>query len=431
MIVGANQDGDNAEGSVITNPTTSTPSVELTPNVSNALGWNWCMCTFTGALGKTPTFTFPKSSFDDLRGFQVGAGPITNPYFSYDQINWFAFDNRSLDGVTGDLICAHNSVFTGDTVQIALNRPYTWTRIRYLLDNVWGVHPWVFETASSIAEGESEFVMLTTPADTDTSTAARPIPAQEQCGFKIAHPNFTGPFKRNLVISTGMHVGEYMGHEMFTKFVDHLLNADSGSSDVRYQNAYEVLKYYDVYCYPMINQSSYVSVNRNYEGALSSEYDFGSSWDIAHSVIHRPFRDRVETDIGSLADAVIDFHSTKGAASSEHFYQSGTRLDDFNGDDAQWFSFYGTRRYWYDKYLREIDANHVKKDSNNTGALRQYSRDNWGTKLAITLEIGQDGALTETDSDNAAKAAMHMLRKLAENGRTNIPRKNAPQRIFV
>lgn len=415
MRLAANQDGDNSENSLYSASSSATPTVNIAPIVQSANGWNWAMLTSDGCTGKAPTFIFPSATFDTGRVFKPSGFPITTPYYSYNQIDWLPFDNKSIDG-NGNLVCSNNSAFTGDKVQVALHRPYMWTRMRYFMDTYWGLHPWVFETASSIAEGGTKYVMWTTPADTGLA-ASRPIPAQEAMGFKIAHPDFILDPRKTLVLTAQMHTGEYQGSEIFVQAVDILLNAALNSPTPELATAYEVLRTYDVYVYPMNNQGSYVSDNQAYEGLLASFYDFGSRWNNTNATVHQPMVDRIEIDISSAADAVLDCQSTRGTLTSESYYQITVNPDDFNGDDEAYWIANGIRKYWYYELMLEIDPTSKRNFANNSGSVRQYSRDNWGCLAAMTLEMAQEGDRTVSESRIAAHAGLHVMRRLAELGR--------------
>jgi len=334
IINSTHMDGDNAEAAtVIANGSTDTPDVELHPYTATAAvngDWQVAMQSFTGCLGKTPEFTFliggASPKYDGPRvgmTYQQAGRPVMNPQFSYDGISWTKFANAD-DGAGSDLVFSHNAAFTGDTVQISLTEMWTWTRMKAYLNNVWHGHAFIDYTTS----GGNGYSIATYPGDTDLES--RVLPAMDWVGFKISHPDFRNTYRRKMVIMAGNHTSEHSGIVDLVQFVDDLLSATKPANGVQGTDrttaelAYEVLRFFDVYVYPVTNPAVYFSEHDHYQGAIVSGYDFENRIGNINATIHKPLRDAIEADIESDALATISFHGHIQPYVTGNFYQRST-----------------------------------------------------------------------------------------------------------
>lgn len=418
IAIGQFQEGDNAETLTQISGALSTPDILVRPrSADNTKSFNWQqgMQTFKNANGKQPTFTFlvagATPTFDNA-SFQISGRPIINPKFSYDGLTWTDFDTVNLDG-SQNLIFSHTSPFTQSVVQISLLEPWTHKRIRNKLLTDWTTNAWVSRTDSDIAYGGADWVVETIPADVDAWS--RNVPEQELFGFKIAHPDFVSDTRYSMVMISSEHTAELVGMSGLAECVDLLLDAQDGGT-AQQQEAYDLLRYFDVYVYPYVNSWVTLSSYDNYEGqAAGALYNYGNNWDTPNAIIHLPLRNAIELDIdvtGSpVAEVSVSWHGHTAAWLSGHYYQSVTNVDP-NGD--------GTRPESYGSLIEEIVPTAVTATTDNSGSIREYGRVNWGSTIGLTMEAGAWAELSASEVNEFAYSYIHMVNGMVNANQTNV-----------
>ncbi len=286
--------------------------------------------------------------------------PSTRLVYSYDGINWQRFDNGAISYTTYYTF-SNNSPFSGTTVYVALDIPYTVAMTDAHTASLIGL-PHVMPTASS----DANFIFNTTLGGTDFY--GRSIPSQNLYAYKVTDPNVVAP-KAKVLVSTGTHSGEHAGTNTFRGFVDFI----TGNS----VEAQLLRQYVEIFVYPQVDPDGryggYSRNNQLYGGDTNRNWGLGTFDNL----------DKVEaawlTDAGGDIDIYLDFHAQR----------------------EQYNSIYG------DPVMRSgvFVSNLLARDSSIVGAgsatattrSRGWAGDSLNAEIALTAETGWMTNITAAD----------------------------------
>lgn len=261
--------------------------------------WKWLYVSADGVLGQTPTFVI-----DD--NFATGGANLNSHemVYSYDQDEWFFFENNNRNASADTYTFSKNGPFTADRVYVAYGLPYSLGRAAAHTAAI-STSPWVAPTLS----GGSDLVIGQSPGGVDD--LGREISPQDLYGYRITDPAATG-LKAKIVLLGGVHANETLGNHTLEAMVDYLLSDTLDAALLRRRA--------DFYVYPMVNPDGrFAGYNRS--TVEDPARDPNRSWDppsydgqseiaaVANAIL---------ADTAADVDFFIDFHSTVQAGSS-HF----------------------------------------------------------------------------------------------------------------
>lgn len=257
----------------------------------NPGSWKWLYFSADGVAGSTPTFQID----DDF----VTGGSNLNTHemvYSYDQEDWFFFDNNARSSGAGTFTFSNDAAFTDNRVYVAYGLPYSVGRSTSHVQSV-ATSPWVSPTAT----GNADLVVGRSTGGIDD--LGRVIPQQDLYGYRITDPDATG-LKAKVVLAGGVHSNETLGNHTLEAMVDYLLGDSLEAALLR--------KRTDFYVYPMVNPDGRLA-GYNRSTVEDPNRDPNRSWEspsydgqteiaaIAEAMI---------ADTGGSTDFFIDFHST-------------------------------------------------------------------------------------------------------------------------
>lgn len=253
--------------------------------------WKWLYFHADGVSGQTPTF-----QIDD--NFVTGGGNLNahDMVFSYDQDEWFFFDNNARDAGADTYTFSNNSPFTSDRVYVAYGLPYSVGRstahTASLVSN-----PWVSPTLT----GDADFVVGQSPGGIDD--IGRVIPQQDLHGYKITDPDATG-LKAQIVLLGGVHSNETLGNHTLEAMVDYLVGDTLDAALLRRRAEF--------YVYPMANPDGRLAgYNRStVETPTLDPNRFWAPPNYGGQTEIKAVGDAIIADTGADVDFFIDFHST-------------------------------------------------------------------------------------------------------------------------
>ena len=253
--------------------------------------WKWLYFYADGVSGETPTFQID----DDF----VTGGSNLNDHemvYSYDQDEWFFFDNNSRNAFADTFTFSNNSAFSQDRVYVAYGLPYTVGRSVAHVNTV-ASSPWVSPTSS----GDANLVIGQSPGGVDD--LGRGIPQQDLYGYRITDPDSTSP-KAKVVLLGGVHSNETLANHTLEAMIDYLLSDSLEVAQLRRRAEFFV--------YPMVNPDGRLA-GFNRSTVEEPNLDPNRSWD---PPLYRgqseiaTVGDAIIADTGGDVDFFIDFHST-------------------------------------------------------------------------------------------------------------------------
>ena len=273
----------------------------------NSGNWKWIYFQAAGVSGQTVTFEIG----DD---FETGASSLNGHkmVYSYNQQDWFFFDQNFRTPAESKFTFFNNSPFTQDTVYVAYGLPYPYQRV---VDHTAGVvgSPWVSPTASA----DTNLVIGHSPGGVDD--IGRTIAPRNLYGYEITDPSAIEPKKR-IVLNSGVHANETLGDFVLEGLVDFLVSDDLRAAQLR--------RYAEFYVYPMTNPDGRYAGNNRTTVAVGS-IDLNRAWNppaytepgdnhmIAEDAI---VGEAMRTDTGGNIAYLIDFHSTVNGKSGHYGY---------------------------------------------------------------------------------------------------------------
>jgi hypothetical protein len=247
----------------------------------------WIHCKATGVLGLNPLFRIPN---DHPAGSTLGDNH--RYVYSYDQQNWFFFDNG--ENSAGFYRFNNSAPFTQDVIWFAYGLPYSWDDTVQHMAAV-STSPYVSPTPSA----DANFI-LGYSNDGTLFDLGRPVPQLPMYGYLIRDASAPGP-KTVVVLTTGNHPNETTGQYTFQGMVDFILSADPRADALR--------QVADFYVYPQNNPDGKWAGHAR-SNPENPNIDHNRDWD--DPVL---FTDltvltaAMQADTNSSADFFIDFHS--------------------------------------------------------------------------------------------------------------------------
>jgi hypothetical protein len=290
----------------------------------NSNTWKWLCFRADGVNGQQVMFQIG----DD---FATGGGSLNNHrmMYSYDQTNWFFFDNNNRSSPTYSF--HNNSAFSQDTVYVAYGPPYPYQRVVDHTNSI-STRPWVTPTTS----GGGTLVIGQSPGGTDD--IGRSITPKNLYGYKITDPAATGP-KEKIVLLSGVHANETLGNFTLEGLIDFLVSDELSAGQLR--------RYAEFYVYPMANPDGrYAGYNRSTVQRVN--VDPNRAWNPPNYFdpddVSPPLFDiavvgeSMRVDTGQNIDYLIDFHSTVNP--SPYPYHHGLVLPEWQSNPF-WLSLLG------------------------------------------------------------------------------------------
>lgn len=254
--------------------------------------WKWLYFSADNVQGVTPTF-----QIDD--NFVTGGGNLNahEMVYSYDQDNWFFFDNNNRNAAADTFTFSNNAAFTQNRVYVAYGLPYSIDRVTSHTNSI-AASPWVSPTVT----GAGDLVVGQSPGGVDD--IGRVIPQQDLFGYKITDPGSTVTNKAKIALLGGVHSNETLGNHTLEAMVDYLLSDSLDAALLRRRAEF--------YVYPMANPDGRLAgYNRSTveEPNLDPNRfwvppNYGGLSDI------QAVGDAIIADTGADVDFFIDFHST-------------------------------------------------------------------------------------------------------------------------
>ncbi len=265
--------------------------------------WRWVYFKASGVLGKRPTFR----TSDNF----AGGGSALDQHrmvYSYDNQNWFFFDNNVRTAARNQYTSGNNEPFTRDEVYVAYSYPYPYQRAA---DHVATMRqsPYVMPTASS----DQNLVIGQSPGGVDD--LGRTVAPLDMWGYRLTDPSIDDP-KTRIVLTGGLHAGETLGSHTLEAMLDFLASDDPRAALVRRQG--------DFYVYPLLNPDGRFAGNNRATIANPnqdpnccwSDHPFQSNWLARNKADLRLSGEAMLADLSDPdaghpdADYFIDFHST-------------------------------------------------------------------------------------------------------------------------
>lgn len=338
--------------------------------------WRWMYFKADGVLGSTPTFNINQNFAGDST-----PGPHElqehEMVYSYDNENWFFFDNNALVAQNTDKFQFSNSTpFTQNTVYIAYAIPYSYGRSVSHTQAVLAT-PWAKPTASANASG----VIGQTKAGVDD--IGRAIPALNLYGYRITDTSTDSPItaKRKVGLSSGLHAGEPLGTYTLEGLVNWLVSSDPRAAELR--------KVAEFFVYPVLNPSGrFAGMNRTTVAKPGTDPNGmwnEAVWDTpANRDSYQDIRvtglammnDVYSTPGGGL-DAFIDFHSTVPD------YANPTGLP----NDFGYLADEDSDADWWQEAMRLNNGNLIEYPSGSGNYTTPgFARRKLGAQVEITVE---------------------------------------------
>ncbi|MEO1497837.1 MAG: M14 family zinc carboxypeptidase [Planctomycetota bacterium] len=257
----------------------------------NPGSWKWLYFSADNVNGLTPVFQID----DDF----VTGGSNLNAHdmvYSYDQDEWFFFDNNTRNASADTYTFSNNAPFTQDEVYVAYGLPYSVGRSVAHTTAI-ASSPWTQPTLS----GGSDFVIGQSPGGTDD--IGRTIAPQDLYGYKITDPTETGP-KVKIALLGGVHSNETLGNHTLEAMVDYLVG-DTLDAGILRRRA-------EFYVYPMANPDGRLA-GYNRSTVEEPDLDPNRFWDTPNYGGQSDIKavgDAIIADTDGAVDFFIDFHST-------------------------------------------------------------------------------------------------------------------------
>jgi Zinc carboxypeptidase/Cytosolic carboxypeptidase N-terminal domain len=349
--------------------------------------WRWMYFKASGVVGATPTFVINQNFAGDatpgpheLRDHEM--------VYSYDNENWFFFDNNHLYSTNTDDYRFWNSTpFTQDEVYVAYGIPYSYGKSVSHTQAVLA-SPWAEPTVSANSSG----VIGQTPQRTDD--IGRVIPPLDMFAYRITNPATDSPTegKRKVGLTTGLHAGEPLGTHTFEGLIDWLISDDPRAARLR-----DVAEFF---VYPTLNASGrYAGMNRTtvgnpnrdpnglWDASRWSNSSFGCGGNNCQDI--RETGEAMLADVystpGGGLDAFIDFHSTVPDYTGDGVYEPG---DEFPPEDFGYIDIDGGEAnvdWWLN--FRALQPN-VYQWQSGQGSFTTtgYARGELGADVDVTFE---------------------------------------------
>lgn len=333
---------------------------------------NWRQFVFKVGMasGKRPVFTIHNPE-DYVSSFNS----TWRPWYSYDGVNWQRFDTAPVNATT-QWYFGHSVAFTQDDVWISYQPAWPVWRAPWLISELQGIDASLIRELPSAPDFE-----YPTTLTAQTDELSRAVPGQKMYAFGIWADGELSPssaFKRNVVITGGVHAGEHVGNWAMEGFVRFLVSGDA--------KALALLEDYKFFIYPLLNPMGrwmghyrgqrvpgYSSLDTN------RDYPVDNSPSIAQS--STVFREMLATDLGTQRVAFsLDFHGTWGSSTSFYYY-SALSVD----PNAIYIDEWHAR-------IQAYSTGYVRMDSLLDTTVDQYVSRNYGPYHSYVPELYESSA---------------------------------------
>lgn len=346
------------------------PRLQLSDSYGNP-AYEFFHLKVTGVLGKRPNFRAryyltPSTHPLDAWGFQT----TQRFMYSYDQVTWNYFDTHAMSGDNLNIAFKLNADFTGDTVYVASQRPFTGTMVSAMVASLASTYSSYVSMPPSSAG--NAYVAGTISSQTDER--GRTIPAQDFYSMRITDDTqqpADGSPKRIAVLIAGQHASEDVGNWMLRGAIEFLCSADA--------KAVEARKNFIFYVYPHVNpMGRYGGHWRGDFNAAHPTYDGNRRWittpDMECVTKHKT---AITTDLAGRQIALwLDYHG----GYSGYFLYSGSPL----------YSQYQTKMLAYQAGITIFDVN-------PTSSSTYYAQNTLRADLSTPVEASRDLQLTEAE----------------------------------
>lgn len=346
------------------------PRLQLSDSYGNP-AYEFFHLRVTGVLGKRPNFRAryyltPSTHPLDAWGFQT----TQRFMYSYDQVTWNYFDTHAMSGDNLNIAFKLNADFTGDTVYVASQRPFTGTMVSAMVAGLASTYSSYVSMPPSSAG--NAYVAGTITSQTDER--GRTIPAQDFYSMRITDDTqqpADGSPKRIAVLIAGQHASEDVGNWMIRGALEFLCSGDAKAVDAR--------KNFVFYVYPHVNpMGRYGGHWRGDFNSAHPTYDGNRRWITTPNMeCVTKHKDAITTDLAGRQIALwLDYHG----GYSGYFLYSGSAL----------YSQYQTKMLAYQAGITIFDVN-------PTSSSTYYADNTLGADLSTPVEASRDLQLTEAE----------------------------------
>ena len=318
----------------------------------NTGDWKWLYFTADGVNGQQVTFQIGDN-------FDTGGASLNGHkmVYSYDQENWFFFENNIRDAGADTFTFSKTGAFNQNHVYVAYGLPYPESRVDSHTAGLIS-SPWVSPTLS----GDADLVIGQSPGGVDD--IGRVIAPQDMYGYKITDPDGGAINKKRVVLLGGVHANETLGSFTLEGLVDFLVSDDAEAAILR--------KYAEFYVYPMANPDGRLAgYNRSTvqrENLDPNRYWIPPNYNGLDDI--EVVGDSVRADTGLDVDYLLDFHSTVNGKSGHY----GFVLPEYQSDP-----------FWQ-KILQlepSIDTNNALLEDDTAA---KFGRDHLNAEFSATFE---------------------------------------------
>ncbi|MCC7087305.1 MAG: succinylglutamate desuccinylase/aspartoacylase family protein [Pirellulales bacterium] len=318
----------------------------------NTGDWKWLYFSADGVAGQQVTFRIG-DNFDTGGSSLVGHKMV----YSYDQQNWFFFENNVRNAALDTFTFSKTGAFTEDRVFIAYGLPYPQSRAIAHTNSLIS-SPWVSPTLS----GDPNLVIGQSPGGIDD--LGRTIAPQDMYGYKITDPNGGAIAKKKVVLIGGVHANETLGNFTLEGLVDFLVSDEAEAAILR--------KYAEFYVYPMANPDGRLAgYNRSTvqrENLDPNRYWIPPNYNGLDDI--EVVGDSVRIDTGLDIDYLLDFHSTVNGKTGHY----GFILPEYQSDPL-WQTIL--------QFEPEIDTNNALLEDDTAA---KFGRDHLNAEFSATFE---------------------------------------------
>lgn len=318
----------------------------------NTGDWKWLYFSAEGVAGQQVTFRIG-DNFDTGGSSLVGHKMV----YSYDQQNWFFFENNVRNSALDTFTFSKTGAFTEDRVFVAYGLPYPQSRVIAHTNSLVS-SPWVSPTLS----GDSNLVIGQSPGGVDD--LGRTITPQDMFGYKITDPSGGAIAKKKVVLIGGVHANETLGNFTLEGLVDFLISDEAEAAILR--------KYAEFYVYPMANPDGRLAgYNRSTvqrENLDPNRYWIPPNYNGLDDI--EVVGDSVRIDTGLDVDYLLDFHSTVNGKTGHY----GFILPEYQSDPL-WQTIL--------QLEPEIDTNNALLEDDTAA---KFGRDHLNAEFSATFE---------------------------------------------
>ncbi len=264
--------------------------------------WRWFYFRATGVQDKTNLFNISSN-------FAGGAFTLehTAMRYSYDNVNWFEFDNHTLTG--GSYRFQNDTPFAQDEVYVAYSFPYPYARTADKVSQ-WKQSPYVGQTISS----NTDLVIGQSPGGVDD--LGRTIASRDMWAFKITDDSVPSAGKKKIVFGASMHAGEVLSNWTLEGTIEFLISDDP--------RAVELRKHAEFFVYPQLNPDGRFAGN-NRATIQNPNQDPNGLW--------MPTKWQDKPDIKLTGEAMLADLQVAAGGSADYFIDYHSTIWDPIGDD--------------------------------------------------------------------------------------------------